>query len=131
MQAFAFFNVFGKICINILIPRCLFNKNDLELAFGPWMDITNKCECDIVEVQCTFGGAKNYNYLHHQIYKRKFDNNSNADILPKTTISSTPSFEFPVIEEFINDGDDGKGNHRPPDVHLIVLDSISHTMFLR
>lgn len=63
------------------------------------MDITNKCECDIVEVQCTFGGAKNYNYLHHQIYKRKFDNNSNADILPKTTISSTPSFEFPVIDE--------------------------------
>uniref|UniRef100_A0A7E5A299 Sulfatase domain-containing protein n=1 Tax=Panagrellus redivivus TaxID=6233 RepID=A0A7E5A299_PANRE len=85
--------------------RCLHPVNDYTLKYGDWQNITDTATpaCDIVETKCF-----------------KNDASSNA-----------PFYEFMHAQIYRNDT--AKPDERPkhPDVHVIIIDSVSHSQFVR
>ena len=52
--------------------RCLYPKDDFNFNSGNWLQISQKPDCDVVEVQCkrkANEGPFDYNDLHIQVYK--------------------------------------------------------------
>uniref|UniRef100_A0A914Y6D9 Uncharacterized protein n=1 Tax=Panagrolaimus superbus TaxID=310955 RepID=A0A914Y6D9_9BILA len=89
--------------------RCIFPDGDHNIVYGSWIKVINgtKPECDVIEVECRLF-AKNevevfYQYLHAQIYRN-------------TTKIPSPSLPKPP-EKY--------------DVHIIILDSVGRTQFIR
>uniref|UniRef100_A0A914NY97 Uncharacterized protein n=1 Tax=Panagrolaimus davidi TaxID=227884 RepID=A0A914NY97_9BILA len=84
--------------------RCLFPKSDWDLEYGNWIKVFNgtKPECDVIEVQCKKNDGKvYYTFFHAQVYRK----------IPPPSIPLEPS--------------------KKHDVHVIVLDAVSQTQFIR
>uniref|UniRef100_A0AC34F3F1 Uncharacterized protein n=1 Tax=Panagrolaimus sp. ES5 TaxID=591445 RepID=A0AC34F3F1_9BILA len=91
--------------------RCLFPESDYSLKWGEWIEIQNgtRPKCDIVEVECFENNNETlsksfYKFLHSQIYR---------EIPPQPLNNATSE------------------NERKPDVHIIILDSVSSSQFIR
>jgi hypothetical protein len=63
--------------------RCLYPHTDYDFVEGPWKEVNEEPDCDIVETQCRNENSEDkafdYSYVHAQIYRRpeyKFDFNA-------------------------------------------------------
>uniref|UniRef100_A0A914PX12 Uncharacterized protein n=1 Tax=Panagrolaimus davidi TaxID=227884 RepID=A0A914PX12_9BILA len=84
--------------------RCLFPKSDWDLEYGNWIKVFNgtKPKCDVIEVQCKKNDGKvYYTFFHAQVYRK----------IPPPSIPLESSKKY--------------------DVHVIVLDAVSQTQFIR
>uniref|UniRef100_A0AC35FKY8 Sulfatase N-terminal domain-containing protein n=1 Tax=Panagrolaimus sp. PS1159 TaxID=55785 RepID=A0AC35FKY8_9BILA len=88
--------------------RCLLPKSDYDLEFGDWINVENgtRPNCDIFEVECNKTHNNDnyfviYKFLHSQIYR--------------------PEMQETHVRE----------DNQKPDVHIIVLDSVSESQFIR
>jgi len=85
--------------------RCLFAIDDRTLDFGNWTRIDRiegaRPKCDVFDVQCSAGENITYKFLHSQIYEEDREP-QNANRPPNA-----------------------------PDVHVIVVDSVSMSQFFR
>ncbi|KAH7687786.1 Protein K03A11.4, partial [Aphelenchoides avenae] len=89
--------------------RCHYPKDDYHARLGQWKDISKTPDCDVVEVRCRDdSGSVSYEYVHTQIF------------VPRPAVEATPASH-------------GKSQilSRPPDVHLLILDSVSSPQFMR
>uniref|UniRef100_A0A7E4W0J9 Sulfatase domain-containing protein n=1 Tax=Panagrellus redivivus TaxID=6233 RepID=A0A7E4W0J9_PANRE len=85
--------------------RCLQPVNDYLLSYDVWQNITDEAtpECDIVETKC-------------------FDNAGSSD---------SPFYEFMHAQVYRNETLKKKENATLPSVHVIIVDSVSHSSFIR
>ncbi|KAH7725882.1 Protein R03G8.3 [Aphelenchoides avenae] len=84
--------------------RCNYPKNDYEATLGSWLKISHTPDCDVLEVRCMdSSGSVVYEYAHVHVY------------VANRSRSGTPK---------------GPGK-RPPDVHVLVLDSVSMAGIIR
>uniref|UniRef100_A0AC35EZG2 Sulfatase N-terminal domain-containing protein n=1 Tax=Panagrolaimus sp. PS1159 TaxID=55785 RepID=A0AC35EZG2_9BILA len=96
---------------------CLYPKHDYALIFGNWTTAENGSvpECDVFEIECK-DAAKNetkevfYKFLHPKIYRPP------QHPLPPT-LSTPTEPDTPTPPK--------------PDVHIIILDSVSQSQFIR
>uniref|UniRef100_A0A7E4W8D6 Glyco_tran_10_N domain-containing protein n=1 Tax=Panagrellus redivivus TaxID=6233 RepID=A0A7E4W8D6_PANRE len=84
--------------------RCMFSVNDRKLRYGDWIDIGNDTmpECDVVETKCFSTKAK-----------------------------KKPDFEYMHAQIYRNDTKSETDKNQIPNVHIIVIDSMSHSALLR
>ncbi|KAH7725879.1 Protein R03G8.3 [Aphelenchoides avenae] len=87
--------------------RCHYPQGDYQTRLGEWLNISLTPDCDVVEVHCRdASGNITYEYAHTQIFTNR-------------TSVVTPS---PVPKN---------ASIRPPDVHILVLDSVSSPQLMR
>uniref|UniRef100_A0A7E4W946 Sulfatase domain-containing protein n=1 Tax=Panagrellus redivivus TaxID=6233 RepID=A0A7E4W946_PANRE len=100
--------------------QCLFPKDDYSMTRGSWNRLTNGSvpECDIVEVNC-----------------REKENDDEDKVTPDdSTYNATKFYEFLHAQTFRTDIPEKDKEISPPDrpdVHIILLDSVSHSHFVR
>uniref|UniRef100_A0A7E4VUU7 Sulfatase N-terminal domain-containing protein n=1 Tax=Panagrellus redivivus TaxID=6233 RepID=A0A7E4VUU7_PANRE len=104
--------------------QCLFPKDDYHLTQGGWNKLANGSvpECDVIETTCgkkhnnvtidvtpndsRYNATMFYEFVHAQTYRRDFDHSS---------VKNVSEMPQPVR----------------PDVHIILIDSVSHSQFVR
>lgn len=86
--------------------RCRYPVDDYHARVGEWTNATETPECDIIQVRCAdTSGNITYEYLHSQVF------------VP---------WHLRKAEEAL------AGNpNRPPDVHMLILDSTSSPQLMR
>ncbi|KAH7698649.1 Protein R03G8.3, partial [Aphelenchoides avenae] len=107
--------------------RCVHPKDDYAVLYSEWKDIWYAPDCDIVEVRCkNSSGDIFYEYLHEQIYKR-MDYGKTREWQTTTA----PWQKIDIVQPPDFGPENGKGKRRPPDVHIILFDSVSSPQFYR
>ncbi|KAH7705058.1 Protein K03A11.4 [Aphelenchoides avenae] len=88
--------------------RCHYPKDDYHARLGRWLDISKRPDCDVVEVRCRDDSNVFYEYVHTQIF------------VPRRAVEAKPASHA-----------GGRSFSRPADVHLLILDAVSSTQFIR
>ncbi|CAD5218926.1 unnamed protein product [Bursaphelenchus okinawaensis] len=110
--------------------RCFYSKNDYEFTYGTIYDISVRPDCDVLEVNCTkeYVNRSPYSVLHTQIYRK--------DIPPLPSPTVQPNVSTTTPPDKIDVRLPQKTSSKPtvpqkPDVHLLILDSVSSTQLMR
>uniref|UniRef100_A0A915CMT1 Sulfatase N-terminal domain-containing protein n=1 Tax=Ditylenchus dipsaci TaxID=166011 RepID=A0A915CMT1_9BILA len=107
--------------------RCLYPLSDYESTKGEWKSIADEPDCDIVEVRCknksSADGSYFYNYMHTQIFTSRD--------LPKSKVVLSEETRRHKCQPGKQIAQDQHYSKTKPDVHILVLDAVSHTQFLR
>ncbi|KAI1723182.1 hypothetical protein Ddc_07378 [Ditylenchus destructor] len=108
------------------MKECLYPLDDYNIRMGGWNDVkdTVRPECDVFEVHCKKKDGKDspvHNNVYYQIYRPP--EGAKPQNIRNFISSTTPPPNSSISE--------GKLNHKGFSAHVIVLDSVSHSNFLR